>query len=280
MMGRHVDPVHPDDVDPDTTDLGVWITDLAGDHQERLTMGGVHMTGDGFALSPDWRYLAFTLWDGLKIGDLWTIKLDGTELTRRSDVTFAQQPILSPFGPTLFFTDTERGWSSIRRVDLAHGGPSQAVTNPPPHTGDGYAAWTPYGDMPEPPAEAPPAVVLGSDLGITPAAGAPTAARAKSSAAAPGDRLPFMAMDRSGVRRVDIALAKRVKGNRCRFLHDENLGHTTRCGKPHYFRYENAKVWKRHLRKLAAGKYVVRFRTTDAKGHRTKHPKPRTVRLR
>jgi Tol biopolymer transport system component len=284
LMGRHVDPAHPDDYDVDTSDGGVWITDLSGDHQERLTTGGVHMSGDGFAISPDWRYLAFTLWDPstTDIGDMWTIKLDGTELTKRTDVTFADEPVISPFGPTLFFTNKERRWSNIKRVDLARGGPSQAVTNPPQGTGDGMPAWGPFDvDAPKPPTDDDsPAVLLGSDLGVTPSAGTPASARAKSSTAAPGDRLPFLALDGSGVKRVDVALAKRVKGKRCRFLHDENLGHTTRCGKPHYFGYVNPKVWKRHLRKLAAGRYVIRFRTTDAKGHRTKHPKPRTVRLR
>lgn len=280
LMGQHVDPKNPD-VDIRTTDHGIWTTDLSGDHQERLTMGGLTMTRNGYALSPDWRYLAFGLWDGesTDIPDLWTINLDGTELTRRTDVTFAEQPVFSPFGPTLFFASTETRWSNIRRVDLARGGPSQAVTNPPRGSGDGMPAWSPYGiDAPEPPTDDDsPAVVLGSDLGVAPAEGAPASARAKS---APGDRLPFLAMDGAGVKRVDVALARRVKGNRCRFLHDEKLGHTTRCGKPHYFRFKNGADWNRRLRKLAAGKYVIRFRTTDAKGHRTKHPKPRTVRLR
>lgn len=276
LIGGHIDPDH---FDIDTTDLGVWTTLLDGEDQERLTVGGVHMTGNGFALSPDWRYLAFMLWDP-EDADLWTINLEGTELTKRTDVTFADEPVFSPFGPTLFFTSQEHGHSSIRRVDLAQGGPSQAVTNPT-MGGDGHAAWTALGmGIATPHDDDSPAVVLGSELGVEPAPSGPAAARAKSSDAAPGDRLPFLAMDAAGVKRVDVALAKRVKHGRCRFLYNENLGNKTRCGKPHYFRYRNTKDWKRHLRKLGPGKYVVRFRTTDAKGHRTKHPKPRVVRLR
>jgi dipeptidyl aminopeptidase/acylaminoacyl peptidase len=275
LIGMHVDPKHPDDFDIDTTDGGVWIMDLSGDHQERLAMGGVHMSLNGFALSPDWRYLAFMLWDPHK-ADLWTMNLDGSELAKRTDVTFADEPVFSPFGPTLFFMSAVHGRTSLRRADVLNGGPSVPVTEPAAR--DDSASWNPLGlEVPKlPPDARAPAVVLGSKLGMDGAA--PSASRAKAGSSKPHDRLPFLALDRSGVRRVDVALSKK-SGKRCRFLHGEKLGHTTRCGKAHYIRFRGTADWARHLRKLARGKYYVRFRTTDAKGNRTKHPHPRAVRL-
>jgi WD40-like Beta Propeller Repeat len=257
------------------TDFGIWIANADGSDPERLTLGGVFLTSNGFAISPDWRYVAFMPADQPDDVALWTMKLDGSEFTRRTDVDFADDPVFSPFGPTLFFKEAtgQDQHYILRRVDLAKGGPSTPVTDAAAQ--DSQPAWNPLG-LELPPIKTdgkPPVVVLGPEVGVPPAA-----TRAKTGGAKAPDRLPFMAIDRSGVKRVDVALARRKDG-RCRFLQGSKLGLRKRCGKPVYFRYRGNRRWRAKLRGLAAGRYVVRFRTTDAKGNRTKDAKPRVVHL-
>jgi Tol biopolymer transport system component len=279
FMGMHQKYLNGDVRD---ADFGIWLVNLDGSGLRRLTLGGIRISSSGFALSPDWRYMALMPFEDRNDGDvsLWTVKLDGTDLVRRSDVARALGPTFSPFGPTLFFSGTEGDSNServsIRRVDLSRDGPSERVTDGT--AGDSEPAWNPLGvELPEIRTDGrAPAVVLGEDIGV-PAGAAATPGRAK--AGAKPDRLPFIAIDRSGVRRVAVALARR-KGGRCRFLTGSKLGPRKRCGKPVYFRFRGNRKWRVKLAGLPAGKYVVRFRTTDGKGNRTKDPKPRTVRLK
>jgi hypothetical protein len=93
-------------------------------------------------------------------------------------------------------------------------------------------------------------------------------------------RIPFIVVDRSGIRRVDAAVGLRVKGG-CRFLgSDRKLGARRSCSSPRYVRVKSNGGWHKLTDKLPKGKYQVRFRTTDVRGNTVKKPKPRTVRLK
>jgi hypothetical protein len=58
------------------------------------------------------------------------------------------------------------------------------------------------------------------------------------------------------------------------------LGSRRACSKPHWFRVRTAKGWRKRVDDLPDGTYEIRFRTTDVKGHVTKHPRRRVVKLK
>jgi hypothetical protein len=93
-------------------------------------------------------------------------------------------------------------------------------------------------------------------------------------------RLPFFAVDYSGIDRLDAAVGRRVKGG-CRFLlPSSELGARRSCSKPGYVRVKSVPNWRKRTAKLPDGKYQVRFRATDVRGNRTPAPHPATVRLK
>jgi hypothetical protein len=94
-----------------------------------------------------------------------------------------------------------------------------------------------------------------------PARAAAAAARRSLSAKA-GD-LAFLTLDRSGVRRVEVAFVRR--------------GH---AAAPRYHRVADARALRRLAAGLPSATYKVYFRATDGRGNRTKRPAPATLRLR
>jgi dipeptidyl aminopeptidase/acylaminoacyl peptidase len=288
-LGSHWEP-NPNGQEfapPVYTDRGVWSVDRDGSNFRQLTAGDVTL-GD-VAFSPDGRYLAISV---NKPGgfnaetEIFTLRLDGSERTLRSDVHTALTPAWSPFGPTLFFsgspsTDSFTTTWGIRRVDIGTGGASVAVTNS--EWRDGKASWNPLGaELPTVPADDdPPLAFLGTTLGVpsAPASNSRAKVHAAANGQKPAGRLPFLALDRSGIRRVDAAVGKR-SGGRCRFLGKKGrLGARRRCRTPKYVRFKGDDNWRKLTAELPKGTYEVRFRATDDKGHTTKHPKRRIVKL-
>jgi Tol biopolymer transport system component len=269
---------------PVYTDFGIWSVNRDGSDFRQLTAGDINL---GYAaFSPDGRYLAMAVNTPNGTGtDLFTVRLDGSDKTLRSDVHTAFAPTWSPFGPTLFFVgngssaDTPAGTWGIRSIDLRGGG-SAAVTDS--KWRDGKVAWNPLGAEPPAPArdDDPPLVVLGSSFNAASAtAGSRSKLHAASAARASKARLPFIALDRTGIKRIGVAVGKRAHG-KCRFLRaDGRLGTKRACKKASYVRYHDARSWRKLTAGLPAGTYEVRFRTTDVKGHRTAHPRRRVIEL-
>jgi Tol biopolymer transport system component len=269
---------------PVYTDFGIWSVKRDGSDFRQLTAGDISL-GD-VAFSPDGRYLAMSVTaPNTSRTDLFTVRLDGSDKTLRSDVHTAFAPTWSPFGPTLFFVGNASsagnasGTWGIRRIDLRGGG-SAAVTDS--NWRDGKAAWNPLGAKPPAPApdDDPPLVVLGSSLAAaSPPAGARSKLHAASASRSSKARLPFIALDRTGIRRIGVAVGKRAHG-KCRFLRSYGrLGKKRACKKAEYVRYRGARRWHKLTANLPAGTYEVRFRTTDVKGHRTAHPRRRVIEL-
>jgi Tol biopolymer transport system component len=273
---------------PTYTDYGIWSVDRDGSNFRQLTAGDVYLADVAF--SPDGRYLAMAVNDpnGFNAeSDIFTVRLDGGERTLRSDVHTAFAPAWSPFGPTLFFVGSASQASQgiatwgIRRVDIGAGGASHPVTDS--DWRDGKPTWNPLGaELPAvPPDEDPPLTFLGTTLGVegAPASTSKSKLHAAVAEKKPAGRLPFLALDRSGIRRIDVAVGKRTHG-RCRFLKkDGTLAKRSKCKKPKYVRYRGENGWRKLTAKLPKGTYEVRFRATDVKGHKTKHPKRRVVHL-
>ena len=248
---------------------GVFMSDLDGSNTKRLTVGDAWISSSSLSFSPDGRYVAMTLGDSR----LYTMRLDGSELIRRTD-RLASDPAWSAVGPALFYTappttDPRDPHTSIYRLDLSHGGASPARLTDP--NGDNLdPTWTLLGaGLPGTPVDSlPPVTILGQDLGVP-----------SAKAGSPNPRLPFLALDPTGIRRVQAAVGLRT-GRGCRFLGKAKLGPKTSCASPQYQTVTGASSWANRTRKLPRGRYDVRIRATDRAGNTTKHPRRRVVRLR
>ena len=272
--GRHV--VYQEDLwDPvdhglAPHDYAVFMSDLDGSDIRRLTAGDLWTWTSSLAFSPDGHYAAMTLSDGR----LYTVRLDGTELTRRTDHV-AFDPTWSPVGPALFFSayaDGSGGRPVIERLAIARDGAKPVRVTKGQHSGSD-PSWNLAGEsLPGLPHDSlPPVSVLGQDVGIKPLP--------QSSNGPPASRLPFVVVDPSGVRKVETAVGLRTRRG-CRFLHGAHLGHTADCAHPLYQAVRGAGTWAKRTGHLPNGRYEVRIRATDRAGHRTRHPRRRVVRLR
>jgi hypothetical protein len=230
----------------------------------------------GVAFSPDGKYIAFS-----QAFQLYTMRLNGADLERQSETT-GFSPTWSSNSSTLFYSgaptaDPDDYHSVIFRTAL--GGDPVQVTGDADH--DGTPTWGRLAgllDVDEVIDKAAPAVVTDSEL-VNGLGGSSTRARQLVAARFGQSRIPFLVADASGVRRVLASVAKKVDGG-CRYLTGTKLGRKRSCSDPQYFKFRNAPRWRRQMRALSKGKYYVRFKTKDRKGHVTKHPKRRVVRLK
>ena len=254
-------------------DHGMWMVDVDGANPQRLTAGDIRIAANGLSFSPDGERMAVTLADG----SLYTIRTDGSELTRLT-TGLALDPDWSGAGNAIFFqTGTNAYDTAIHRLTLPAVAPPVALTAP--GVGDGEPDWSLAGRVTSllPLDDLPPIALIGDLLGVPPASSGSV-----RKAASPGlatSRLPFIVVDRTGIRRVEAALGLRVKGG-CRFTDGKALGRRRSCSSPVYVRVKSAGGWEKLTRRLPKGKYHVRFRTTDVRGNSTKRPKPRVVRLK
>ena len=272
--GEHIifrgfpDPVR-DDFGQTQGESALYITDLNGEHRERLAFGDFALPPD--AISQDGRWIAFAF------HGLYTMRVGSGEVTRLSDMAVVDTT-WSANGPTVIFTaypDWPNPDSAIYAIDISRDDGPERLT--PLGRGDSLPDWAALdGDGPTRLASdhAAPAVLLKSQLKREPK----SAARAKSSGS-PFSRIPFFVVDGSGIRRASASVAKRVAGG-CRFVKSGGeLGARKACAKPHWFRVRTAKGWRKAVDHLPDGTYELRFRTTDVRGHTTKHPRRRVVRL-
>ena len=272
--GEHIifrgfpDPVR-DDFGQTQGESALYITDLNGENRERLAFGDFGLPPD--ALSPDGRWIAFPF------HGLYTMRVGSGELTRLSDMT-AVDATWSADGPTVLFTaypDWPNPEAAIYGIDVSREAGPERLT--PLGRGDSDPDWAARdGDGPTRLASDhdPPAVLTKGQLRRDEPK---CAARAKSSAS-PVSRIPFFVVDGSGIKRAKASVGKRVSGG-CRFSNGKKLRARTPCSKPRYFSLRTAKGWRKAIDHLPDGTYEIRFRTTDVKGHTTKHPKRRVVHL-
>lgn len=261
-------------------DRGLVSTDITGQRITPLTFGeATPYFYDQLAFSPDGRYLAtHTTLMGNQDARIWLMRLDTGKTWPASegpigpDARYAGNPTFSLLGPALFYTD---GFNTgaIKRVALREGAAPASVSEGRVYSLD----WSLLGGvLPRIPEDVlPPAVALGGEL---PGAPAPRR-RIDAAQSSRQSRIPFFAVDYSGIARLDAAVGLRVKGG-CRFLRGAALGKRRSCSKPQYSRVKSVASWRDRTAKLPKGRYDVRFRATDVEGNRTRKPRREVVRLK
>jgi hypothetical protein len=260
---------------PTAREYGMWMVDPEGTEPQRLTAGDIELAANGLSFSPDGERMAVTLADG----SLYTLRTDGSELTRLTE-GLALDPDWSGADNAIFFQAGTNAYdTTIHRLTLPPVAPAIALTAP--GVGDGEPDWSLLGRVTAilPSLDdLPPITLLGDRLDVPPA---PSGATRKAGSAGPvgSSRIPFMVVDRTGIRRVEAALGRRVDGG-CRFTDGRTLGKRRACSSPVYVRVKTAAGWEKLTDRLPKGRYEVRFRTTDVRGNATKKPKPRVLRLK
>ena len=244
---------------PSAAEYGIWSVNVDGSDPQRLMLGDIQPAGNGFSIAPDGRRLAVTLSDG----SLYTVRTDGSELTRLT-TGVARRPVWSGLGNAIFFNGGgATDGVAIYRAPIPPLAPPAPITTP--GAGDHEPAWSLAGRATSalPLDELPPVTLLGERLESPPPA---------------TSRIPFMVVDRTGIRRVEAAVGLRVKGG-CRFAGAGRLGARRACTRPTYTRVKTLAGWRALTKRLPKGRYEVRFRTTDVRGNTTKRPKPRVVKV-
>ena len=258
-----------------TQDPGMWSVDVESTEPQRLTAGDIMPFAGGLSFSPDGERMAVTLSDG----SLYTVRTDGSEL-RRLTQGFATDAEWSGANNAIFFeTGTRFDNTTIYRLSLPPVAPPIALSAP--GVGDGEPDWSLLGRVKSIVPildELPPVTLIGDQLDLPPVTTGQMRKAASMPATGPS-RIPFMVMDRTGIRRVEAALGLRVEGG-CRFSDGKKLGARRSCSSPLYFRVKTVAGWRRLTDKLPKGKYQVRFRTTDVRGNVTRKPKSRVVKLK
>jgi Tol biopolymer transport system component len=267
---------------PDPRD-GTYSVAPGGSDERRLSLS----TYRRVSYSPDGRYGAYT-WSGR----LWLMNADGSD---RTDVTPPGTTLFGPSelrwgadqgaeGPILFFNARpadymeRRFWdSTIYRLDA--GSPDDAAR--PVTTIVGYEGnfdWAPAPDDPRPrfaDSSAPAAFFLGTP---------PRGASASTSTRVIERRsLGVMAADATGIRRIRLAVARKVRRRGetlCRFAGAAGLGRARRCDRPRLIRGSSEQELIAPLKRLKPGAYVAGFSTVDVLRNSSGRLRLRPVRLR
>jgi hypothetical protein len=263
-------------VPPTGAEYGLIRTTVDGARTDRVTLGDLQLARNGMSFSPDGRYAAVSGSDAR----LYTISADGREIVPRT-AGRAVNPTWSPIGPTLFYVAAGAASQTmaIHRVALTGGAQPVRLTDGlarDDHPSFSLAA----GLLPQLPIDQiAPGVVVGLDPGL------PAGLRARKAgalgAAAGSSRIPFLAFDPSGLRRVEASLARRVGRRGCRLADARGkLGRAShRCSSARYFRIASVASWRARTSRLPGGTYELRFRTRDANGNATRKPRRRVVKL-
>jgi hypothetical protein len=86
----------------------------------------------------------------------------------------------------------------------------------------------------------------------------------------------------AGLKRVDVQIAKLVRGKKCRFLKPGGkLTHRRSCRKPVWIHARGKRAWHIHVKgTIARGRYRLVVQAVDRKGHRERPRKGNTMRFR
>ncbi len=244
---------------------------LAGGPSHEVIAAGNEVAPFTLAFSPDGRMLGL----GLR-GTLYTLDLLTGELVPRSDQD--SEIAWSPFGPTLFFSKSGadgRG-SAIHRLDVGSPGAAAVPVTDGVHA-DYRPSWGALGialpALPKLDLLPPLVALLPADL---PVAGA--ASRSPGSVFAASRLRDVVATDPSGVRSVDVALARQA-GRRCRAVRGARVDRRrSRCRRRHFRRTAIGRIAARTDR-LPRGTYRVWIRATDGAGNRASRPRMLRVRV-
>jgi Tol biopolymer transport system component len=261
----------------------VWASDTRGGGRRRLTAGDVPITPNGMSFSPGAKYLTLTFHDG----SLYSVRTDGAELTRLTR-GIGLGADWSATGDALYYgSGGSANNSVVKRLDFPLLAPPRSLSAP--GVNDGAPEWSLPGRVAAAAPvedETPPLVLLGETIAEPPADVSDPAEGSRRKLAAtqlpsvPMSKIPFLVMDRSGIRRIEIAAGLKVKGG-CRFLQtSRRLGARRSCGSPTYLRVSDGNAWIKLTSKLPKGRYEARFRTLDYEGNAVRRPKPRIVTVR
>jgi Tol biopolymer transport system component len=257
------------------TEYSVWLTNAQGSRPLRLTAGDIPIASNGVSFSPSGKYLAVTLYDG----SLYTVRTDGGELTRLTR-NYGLDPDWAATGDAIFYRSGSGATQTvIKRLGFPRVAAPMSISAP--GVADSSPDWALPGQATAaaPADRSAPLAILGDAL-----AQPPSDVSAKVAAAQfPGpalSKIPFLVMDRSGIRRIEASAGLRVKGG-CRFLESSRkLGRRRSCSRPTYVSVRDGAGWKKQTAKLPRGKYEVRLRTVDVLGNAVAKPKRRVVRVR
>ena len=254
-------------------DYGMWVTDRFGTTPRRITAGDLPISSSGGSFSPSGLYLAITLWIDHK-PMIHAMRTDGT-VVRRVDGAVGYVPTWSGLGNAIFYTHGEGSDAlGIYRLDLQPGSSPKRLT--PPGSGGGRAEWSALGRLTT---ALPSADELAPLTIVEHPPGPPEPGRYRGPATS---KIPYLAADISGVRRVDAAVGLRMSKRECRFLRtDGRLGPRRRCSDPVYGRAPlDGPGWRKRTKRLPKGTYEVRLKATDRRGNTTRKPKRRVIEVR
>lgn len=243
---------------------------IAGGPSHEVIAAGNEVGPFTLAFSPDGRMLGLAL-----RGTIFTLDLLTGELVPRSDQD--SDIAWSPLGPTLFFSKQTAGGrgSAIHRLDVGTPGATAVPVTDGVHA-DYRPSWGALGvalpALPKLDLLPPLVTLLPADVPVA------RAARRSASAVHAVDRLrDVFATDPSGVRGLDVALA-RQSGSRCRAVKGGRVERRRRTCRPRFFRRTAAARIAARTERLPSGTYRVWLRATDGAGNRAS--KPRMLRVR
>jgi hypothetical protein len=244
---------------------------VAGGPSHEVIAAGNEVGPFTLAFSPDGRMLGLAL-----RGTIYTLDLVTGELVPRSDQD--SDIAWSPLGPTLFFskqTADGRG-SAIHRLDVGTPGATAVPVTDGLHR-DYRPSWGALGiALPELPRldVLPPLVaLLPADVPV-----ARAASRSPGAVVAASRLRDVFATDPSGVRALDVALARQA-GSRCRAVRTGRVERRRRTCRARFFRRTGADRIAARTERLPRGTYRVWIRATDGAGNRASRPRMLRVRV-
>jgi hypothetical protein len=251
---------------------GLYSIALDGTDEHRMTLGqGVYLPTP----SPDGRYLAF-----IRDAIVWTVDAHGGAARSWTVPGGSSDGPLrwSPEGPKLYFLSSAQprppySERTIHVADLSRPAdgarpliPGKRIDVFLDRTGDPHLG-TPLDTS-------PPAVMLldeGRDA---------TAAARRHGSVISKRHAELFAFDMTGIRRVQLAVAKRSgQRGRCRFLGATRFGGVRPCSKPIFRTVGTGFAFSQRIKRVRVGRYLMAFRTSDVAGNAQRRPRLRPMRV-